>query len=115
MSSRLATAADIQAFYGDQPRPTLKALVVTRGDEILGVVGLAREGMRSKYFSEIKEDLRPRLKRMIALRTIWRSIELVRNSRLPVYALAQADEPDAHRLLQRLGFIPVGDHYQWPK
>lgn len=113
--SRPATAADIRAFYGDRPHPTLKALVVTRADEVLGVIGLAREGRRAKYFSEIKEDLRPRLKRMISLRTIWKSMDLVRNSRLPVYALAQADEPDSHRVLQRLGFVQIeSEVYQWP-
>jgi hypothetical protein len=89
-------------------------MVVARGDEILGVIGLARDGMRMKYFSEIKEDLRPRLKRMIALRTIWASMEMVRNCKLPVYALAQADEPDSHRILQRLGFVHWMDCvYQW--
>ena len=114
--SRPATAADLRAFYGDRPCPTLKGLVVARGEEILGVIGLAREGARSKYFSEIREDLRPRLRRMISLRTIWKSMELVRSSRLPVYALAQTDEPDSHRVLQRLGFAHVdGDVYQWPR
>lgn len=113
--SRPATAADLRAFYGDRPHPTLKALVVTRGDEVLGVIGLAREGVRAKYFSEIREDLRPRLKRMISLRTIWKSMELVRTSKLPVFAIAQADEPDSHRVLQRLGFVQVQDEvYQWP-
>lgn len=82
---------------------------------MLGVIGLAREGVRAKYFSEIREDLRPRLKRMISLRTIWKSMELVRTSKLPVFAIAQADEPDSHRVLQRLGFVQVQDEvYQWP-
>lgn len=115
LTSRPATASDIRTFYGDRPHPTLKAFVVARGDEVLGVIGLAREGAKAKYFSEIREDLRPSLRRMIALRTIWASIELVRQSKLPVYAIAQADEPDAHRILNRLGFVQLdGDLYQWP-
>lgn len=113
--SREATAADIRAFYGDRPHPTLRARVVTRSGEVLGVIGLAREGRCAKFFSEIKEDLRPSLKRTICLRTILQSLDLVRTSRLPVFAIAQADEPDSHRVLTRLGFVQLdGDVYQWP-
>lgn len=114
--SRPATAGDIRAFYGDRPHPTLKAIVVAQGPEILGVIGLAREATRAKFFSEIREDLRPRLKRMISLRTIWAAMELVRQSKLPVFAIAQEDEPDSHRVLKRLGFVHLeGDVYQWPR
>ena len=114
--SRAATAADVREFYGDRPHPTLKALVVTDGKTVLGIIGLAREGTRAKFFSEIREDLRPRLRRMISLRTIWAAIELVRQSKLRVFAVAQADEPDSHRVLKRLGFVHLeGDVYQWPR
>jgi len=89
--------------------------VVTRSGIVLGVIGLAREGQRAKFFSEIREDLRPSLRRALCLRTIIQSMEFVRTSRLPVYALAQADEPDSHRVLKRLGFVQLeGEVYQWP-
>lgn len=113
---RAATANDLRQFYEGRPHPTLKALVVCDGQRLLGIVGLAREGVRSKFFSEIREDLRPSLKKVICLRTILRARELVRASKLPVFAIAQADEPDAHRLLQRLGFVHLQDEvYQWPR
>jgi hypothetical protein len=114
--SREATAADIQAFYAGRPHPTLRARVVTSSDgEVLGVIGLAREGPWSKFFSEIREALRASLSRAICLRTILKSMDYVRASKLPVFAIAQADEPDSHRVLQRLGFVQVdGDVYRWP-
>jgi hypothetical protein len=114
--SRVATAADLRAFYAGKPHPTLRARVVTsQSGEVLGVIGLAREGPWSKFFSEIREDLRSSLPRAICLRTILKSMDFVRESKLPVFAIAQADEPDSHRVLQRLGFVQVdGDVYRWP-
>jgi len=112
---REATAADIRAFYQDRPCPTLKAWVAVLDGEVAGVIGLAREGHRAKYFSEIKPELRPFLKTLTALRTIKASMKLVRASRRQVFAIAQADEPDSHRVLKRLGFVQFdGDVYQWP-
>ena len=113
--SREATAADIAEFYGPRPHPTLKALVTVMNGEVAGVIGLAREGSCAKYFSEFKPQLRPYLKTMTALRTIQRSMDLVRQSKRRVFAIAQADEPQSHHILQRLGFVQVdGDVYRWP-
>lgn len=68
-----------------------------------------------KFFSEIKDELRASLPRAICLRTILKSMDFVRASRLPVFAIAQTDEADSHRVLQRLGFVQVdGDVYRWP-
>lgn len=93
----------------------MKAFVVTDGIAVLGIIGLAREGPWSKFFSEIKESLRDSLPRAICLRTILKAMNWVRESKLPVFAIAQADERDSHRVLQRLGFVQVdGDVYRWP-
>ena len=114
--SREATASDLRVFYAGKPHPTLRArVVISQSGEVLGVIGLAREGLWSKFFSEIREDLRSSLPRVICLRTILKSMDFVRESKLPVFAIAQADEPDSHRVLQRLGFVQVdGDVYRWP-
>lgn len=115
ITTRAATAEDLRQFYEGRPHPTLRARVVMRGNEVLGVIGVAREGAWAKFFSEFKPDLRPHLRRMASLRTIADAMRIVRASHLPVYSLAQADEPDSHRVLQRLGFTHLdGDVYQWP-
>ncbi len=116
LTCREARAADLREFYHGKPHPTLRALVVSQGETILGIIGLAREGARAKFFSEIREDLRPALKKAICLRTILKAREFVKASKLPVFAIAQADEPDSHRVLKRLGFVQLQDEvYKWPK
>lgn len=113
--SREATAADLREFYAGRPHPTLRARVVELDGQIVGVIGLAREGHRAKYFSEFRPELRPYLKTMLCLRTITASMAYVRASKRPVFAIAQADEPDSHRILQRLGFEQFKDEvYLWP-
>lgn len=106
LACRPATAQDIATYYGEPQRDTLKALVVTLDGALAGVIGLARQGKTVRLFSEFRPELRPHLKSMTALRAIKATSEAVKRSRLPVYALAQEDEPDSPRMLERLGFVP---------
>lgn len=114
LSVRFATAGDIESFYGQLQQPTLRALVVEMRGDVVGLVGLARRGSISIFFSEVRTELRPHLKRMVALRAIKRAMKWVEQSAVPVFAIAQEDEPQAPALLVRLGFEPVSeDLYRW--
>lgn len=112
---RLATAEDIQRYYGEPQRMTLQALVITLNGVPSGIVGLARQGTVSRFFSEFREELRPHLSGIRIMRAVRSAMDWVRQSRTQVYALAQCDEPDAHRILARLGFQRATDEvYLWP-
>ena len=101
-----ATQEDILAYFGEPQRMTLRALVVTLNGTPAGLIGIARQGRMARLFSEFRPELRPYLKSITALRAIKSAAAAVKRSRLPVYAIAQEDEPDAPRILTRLGFVP---------
>lgn len=116
MIYRFATAADLIQFFGSLPSQTTKAFVVLEEGQVVVIVGIAREGRINKFFGEWRH--REQLKRMTVLRAIKAAMGLVARSKLPVISLALPGEPEAPRLLERLGFHFVessseGDVYQW--
>lgn len=115
---RLATASDIDAYYGSRPIQTIRAVVLTLNDAPSMIFGLAYEGRHIKAFSEYKPEYKPYLRSMATLRAIKAVMRWVEQSRLPVVAVAQPDEPDSPRFLERIGFVFLypaddGDVYEW--
>jgi hypothetical protein len=115
---RHATAADIDTFYGSRPYQTVRALVADLNGKPVGLIGLARENGCSKIFSEYGPELKGRLKCMAILRAIKTVLRWAKESSLPVIAVAQPEEHDSPRVLNRLGFEfygtgPFGDVYLW--
>jgi hypothetical protein len=97
-----ATAADIDRFYGARPNATLRAIVVKLDGEPMGVIGLAREGGATRFFSEHRPEFEPYLGSVTAWRAVVRVMGWIKQSGGPVYSIAQHDE--GARLLARLGF-----------
>lgn len=90
----------------------MRAIAATLGGEVVGIIGVVREGEHGKYFSEFKPELRPHLKRITILRAIKASMEIVRSYRGPVVAVATTGE--GCRILNRLGFVHIhGANYLW--
>jgi hypothetical protein len=104
LSWRFATAADIQQFYGGAQHPTMRAVVIELDGAVTAIVGLARRADHAQFFSEFREQLRPHLKRLPIMRAIKQVQAFAKESRLPVLAVAEETEPDAVRILSRLGF-----------
>jgi hypothetical protein len=105
-----ATAADIDAYYGDRPRETMRAVVIRMDGVAVGVIGLAKEVDRDRAFSECKPVLCAHLRSIVVLRAIKAFMKLVEASRIPVYAISEGTG-----VLDRLGFRHVdGDVYEWP-
>jgi hypothetical protein len=111
LSYRWASAADLQQFYGELPRPTLRAVVLLLDDVPAGVIGLARDSGCDKLFSDAKPGFEPHLRRFQVLRAIKLVMSMVESSARDVYAVRQEDTD----ILVRLGFEHVeGDIYKWP-
>lgn len=109
---RNAVASDIEAFYGEPQHNTIRAIVVER-DEILGVIGVAREGEFGKFFCDFKEELTPYLKSITIMRVLKAGMKIVAEYKGPVIAVAEHAE--GCRMLFRLGFTHVqGGIYEWP-
>lgn len=115
---RLATAADVEAYYGERQRQTLRAVIVEQEGRPFFIVGLANEDGYLKAFSEYKPGFKPLLRRMAVLRAIRTVQAWVEQSRIPVVAVAQPNEPESPAFLARRGFefhstAEDGDIYEW--
>jgi hypothetical protein len=101
-----------------RPPCTIRALVGKVDGEVFGAIGLARlpEGML--FFSDYDPEFKWALRTRATLKGVLQVRDWVRKSRLPVMALADKNEPDSDRLLQKFGFTQVdacevGGVYQW--
>lgn len=102
--SRPATAADVAKWHPEYSC-SYRAWTVELDGEPRGIIGLALTRPVACLFSAFDEELRPHLRSM----TIWRLVKkvqaLIEGRGLPVFAIAQDDEPEAARNLERLGFV----------
>lgn len=114
---RYATAADLLEFYGLRPAETTRAAVVLMGGVPAAVVGIALTREHARFFSDVRPELRPHLKRMPVLRAIKAAMRFVEAYRGPVLAVRDPF-PESEALLRRLGFEyvdtqDVGEIYEW--
>lgn len=102
LTSRPASRADVLAFYGYLPSETLKLMAIVLGDEVVGVIGLARTLHSTRLFSEHKPELVPYLSRV----TVWRAVKAVLRwvdeCACVVYVVS-----DDRKMMERLGFREV--------
>ena len=110
VSWRFASAQDIDAYYGERPAQTVRAVIILLNDEVSGVIGIARHEDHARFFSEFREPLRRHLRTLPVMRAIKCVQGMARESRLPVYAIAEETEQDARRILSRLGFVPYHEN-----
>lgn len=111
---RYATAADIERYYGGPQPMTLRAVVLTLNDEPAAVIGVARHECYAQFFSEYRPEFLSHLKSMSTLRALKRVMSIVEETKLPVYAIAEEEEPDSVRILSRLGFVPFEENvFRW--
>ena len=109
---RPATAADLKAFYGDKPRPTVRAIVGVVDGVPLGVAGISYERGQLMLFSDLKPEGRKYRKAIVkAARMV---LEMAKG--IPILALAE--HPSSCRFLTRLGFTyigssPAGEVFRW--
>lgn len=117
LAARYATREDIERYYGEPPRHTLRAVVALADDEPAGIIGIARAGHYWVLHSEFRERLRPHLRSITLLRAIKMAMHLVEDCRGSVVALVSPDEPDSRRILLRLGFTETNEDeevFLWP-
>lgn len=111
---RFASERDLIEYYSERPKQTLRAVVLTLNDQPAAVIGVARQNDCGQFFSEYKSQFRPHLKSMATLRALKQAMQIVKESKLPVYAMAEEQEPDAVRILARLGFIRENENvFRW--
>jgi hypothetical protein len=117
LEGRPARAADVAQFYPDITC-SFRAWVAELDGEPKGIIGVALLSPIACMFSAFAPELRPHLKRPAVLRLIKKAEGAVKASPVPVWAVAQEDEPTAPGVLERLGFIHLGEMdgdtiYEW--
>ena len=109
---RPATAADIEAYYGEPPSGTLRATVAEMDGQIVGVIGIIREAAVGRFFCDFKPKLQPYLRSITIMRAVKDSMAYADQYRGPVVAIAEHAE--GCRIMNRLGWTHLqGELYGW--
>jgi hypothetical protein len=108
----LASQADVVEFYGRLPAETLRVIAVRLGGRTVGLIGIARNAMFRRFFSEYKPELEPLIKSMTVLRAIKAAMQIVRQQRGTIWSVAEHEK--GAQVLERLGFEQFeGEVYAW--
>lgn len=109
---KLATANDLEAFYGERPKGATRATVAVLDDKVVGVIGITRGADYGLFFSEFSAELKPYLRSVTIMRTIKSSLSYCEQYHGPV--LAVAEDAEGCRIMHRLGFTHLhGGWYGW--
>lgn len=106
----VASATDIDEFYGERPNQTMKAIAIRKGNSPLAIIGMVMTGPYMRAFSEYRPEFEPHLRSMTVLRAIKAAQRMFDESPRPVIAVKGSDSG----ILERVGFVPMNDEvYQW--
>ena len=110
LNTRPATRADIARWH-PQASCSFRAWVCEVEGEAAGIIGVSLD-RPATLFSVVEEPLKPHLRTLTVLRLIKQAQDVCRQSRVPVFALVDAQEgyaETAPAILSRLGFEEVGE------
>lgn len=115
----MATAADLERFYGAIPGPTVRAVVVRRNGEPIGIAGLAQYGFALMAFTEMRDAAAAEDARAAVTAGLLQLKRWIRNAPGRVLATADPDQPGTAERLARFGFEEIGETeagrlFQWP-
>lgn len=110
-----ATKEILDKFLGTYP--SMKAVVAMEGDECLGVAGVHLYEGKYIVFSNISEDLRKRKDfKRIVVKSYRILLNLLKTTKLPVYAKACPFIDGSEVLLKHMGFKRAYENiYIWPR
>jgi hypothetical protein len=105
-----ASASDIDVFYGERPKQTMKAIAIKQGDRPLAIIGMVMDKQIMRAFSEYVPEFEPHLRSMTVLRAIKAAQRMFDASARPVIAVKGSDSG----ILERIGFVPMDEEvFKW--
>ena len=111
-----ATPMTLREFYDDKICHTQRAYIVFEDGEPIAVFGIYLEKSRMVLFSDIRPDIRDKLdeyKRVI-VQCVRKTQQLIKNSAVPVSALADPEHEGSNTLLEHVGLTHIqGGVYKW--
>ncbi len=105
-SLKPATAEAAEAFYGRPVDYSFKGIVAVEDEKVIGIGGIYRLNGHRVAFTDMKPEMRRHKREMV--KSCRLLMNMIRDEKAPVYAVANQDEPTAADLLTRLGFEPTG-------
>lgn len=107
---RPATSDDFLRLNGEVPVRTARALSVVRGEDVIGIAGVYRDGWSLVAFSDFTDELRADKRSIVRLKRAF--MPLLDGHE--VFAHADPEIEGSDVLLENLGFVPFdGRIYQW--
>ena len=115
MNIRPATRADVIEMCGGTFLDNIWAMAVEDDGELMAIAGVRYSNPRM-CFGNIKPELKKSPRTIIKLARLVTAV--VEESEVPVYAIANEDEPTAPRFLEHVGFEHLmssddGEIYRW--
>ena len=107
---RRAAQADAEAYYKGRPIVSFRGWVAEQDGSPVAIGGVSYEGGVPMAFSEMTDAFRK--SRKDVARGCRILMEMVDNTKGPVYAVADPNEPTASYLLMKLGWLPTGRYTQ---
>lgn len=117
MKTRPTTRNDILEMTGQSFPETIRAISAVDGRKLMGIAGV-RNSDPKMVFANIHPELKQSPKTIIKMAR-WVT-NIIEQSTVPVYAIADEEEPTAFRFLEHVGFqwlmsTEKGEVFQWPQ
>lgn len=108
----------VKALYGQTLERSVEAIVALEGNHVLGMAALYPENGHLVLVARITDKAREGIGRCSHKRALIKAARAILNRaarwKLPVVTLADARFENAARLIEHLGFTPIGrDAYEW--
>ena len=107
---RRATQADAEGYYKGRPVISFRGWVAEQEGAVVAIGGISYVDGAPMAFSEMTDSFRK--SRKDVARGCRILMEMVDNTKGPVYAVADPNEPTASYLLLKLGWLPTGRYTQ---
>lgn len=106
----MASASDIDNFYGERPRYNLRAIAIRMDGQPVAIIGMVDERFRMRAFSEYKPELEPYRKSITVLRAVKAAQQMFASCTKPIVAVREG----CPKILERVGFEQIQDDvYAW--
>lgn len=111
---RPTTRQDFIEFHGVPPPYRMRALTALEDGAVIGIAGLQYVNGNLIAFSDTGPAIKARKKFLMSFAKT--AARMCHEEARPIYAVADENEPSAHRWLKWLGFINIeSDLYLWPR
>lgn len=106
-----ATEDSIEEYYGRKAPQTIRGFVAVKDDKVVGIAGYYLFDHKIVMFADLNKELK--IEKRVLVKGIQMVMDLIENTKLPIYAMCDRSIEGAEMLLSHTGFVNVyGDVWQ---